>query len=319
MTATRPSRCGGAERRVATWMRPGAKVQAPAYHGDHGTDRKRGLLSMTNERERTQAPTGNVALVTGASRGVGRGIAVGLLEAGFRVYGSGRSIEQADLPPEIRRLPCDHLKDDETAHVFETIRSECGALDLLVNCAWGGYEKMVEDGVFTWLAPFWDQPAHRWTGMMDAGVRVAFVCSANAARMMAPRRRGLIVNISFWSAQRHLGNTIYGIAKAATDKMTSDTAVELKPFAVPVVSLYPGLVRTEAVVAAAKSGAFDLSTSESPEFIGSVINALFRDPNLMERTGQVLVAAAVAKEFGVLDIDGSSPPALTLADIGLER
>lgn len=296
----------------------GAKALAPAYHGDHGTERKRGLLSMTNERERNEAPTGNVALVTGASRGVGRGIALGLLEAGFHVYGSGRSIEQADLSPEIRRLRCDHLKDDETAHVFETIRSECGALDLLVNCAWGGYEKMVEDGVFTWPAPFWDQPAHRWTGMMDAGVRAAFVCSAHAARMMAPRRRGFIVNISFWSAQRHLGNTIYGIAKAATDKMTSDTAVELKPFAVPVASLYPGLVRTEAVVAAAKSGAFDLSTSESPEFIGRVINALFHDPNLMERTGQVLVAAAVAKEFGVLDIDGSSPPALTLADIGLE-
>ncbi|MFE4228702.1 SDR family NAD(P)-dependent oxidoreductase [Arthrobacter sp. NPDC056886] len=273
---------------------------------------------MTNERQGNEAPTGNVALVTGASRGVGRGIALGLLEAGFRVYGSGRSIEQADLPPEIRRLPCDQLKDEETAQVFETIRSECGALHLLVNCAWGGYEKMVEDGAFTWPAPFWDQPAHRWTGMMDAGVRAAFVCSAHAARMMTPRHRGLIVNISFWSAQRHLGNTIYGIAKAATDKMTSDMAVELKPFAVPVVSLYPGLVRTEAVVAAAKSGAFDLSTSESPEFIGRVINALFHDPNLMARTGQVLVAAAVAKKFGVLDVDGNSPPVLTLADIGSE-
>lgn len=282
----------------------------------NATERRRGPLSMTSERERNEAPTGDVALVTGASRGVGRGIAIGLLEAGFRVYGSGRSIDQADLPPGIRRLRCDHLKDEETAHVFETIRSECDRLDLLVNCAWGGYEKMVEGGAFTWPAPFWDQPAHRWTGMMDAGVRAAFVCSAHAARMMTPRHHGLIINISFWSAQRHLGNTIYGIAKAATDKMTSDMAVELKPFAVPVASLYPGLVRTEAVVAAAKSGAFDLSTSESPEFIGRVINALFHDPNLMARTGHVLVAAAVAKEFGVLDIDGSSPPALTLADIG---
>ena len=90
---------------------------------------------------------------------------------------------------------------------------------------------------------------------------------------------------------------------------------ELKPFGVPVVSLYPGLVRTESVLAAAKSGAFDLSTRESPEFNGRVINALFHSPNLMERTGQVLVAAAVAKEFGVLDVDGTSPPVLTLADI----
>ncbi|SDK95017.1 SDR family NAD(P)-dependent oxidoreductase [Arthrobacter sp. ok362] len=273
---------------------------------------------MINERERNEEPTGNVALVTGASRGVGRGIALGLLAAGFRVYGSGRSIEQADLPREIRRLRCDHLKDIETARVFETIRAECGRLDLLVNCAWGGYEKMVEGGAFTWSAPFWDQPAHRWTGMIDAGVRAAFVCSAHAARLMTPRHRGLIINISFWSAQRHLGNTIYGVAKAATDKMTSDMAVELKPFAVPVVSLYPGLVRTEAVVAAAERGAFDLSTSESPEFIGLVINALFHDPNLLTRTGQVLIAAAVAKELGVLDIDGSSPPALTLGDIDLE-
>src|SRR4051794_1632054 len=116
---------------------------------------------MTNHRERNEAPTVNVAPVTGASRGVGRGIALGLLAAEFRVYGTGRSIDQADLPPEIRRLPCDHLNDDETAAVFEAIRSECGGLDLLVNCAWGGYEKMVEGGVFTWAAPFWDQPPHR--------------------------------------------------------------------------------------------------------------------------------------------------------------
>lgn len=271
--------------------------------------------STSNDRKRSEAQTGSVALVTGASRGVGRGIALGLLAAGFRVYGSGRSIEQADLPREIRRLRCDHLQDEETAGVFETIRSECGSLDLLVNCAWGGYEKMVEGGAFTWAAPFWEQPPHRWTGMMDAGVRAAYVCSAHAARMMTPRQRGLIINISFWAAQRHLGNTIYGIAKAATDKMTSDMAVELKPFDIPVISLYPGLVRTESVLAAAKSGMFDLSTSESPEFIGRVINALFHDPNLMARTGQVLVAAAVAKEFGVVDIDGSSPPALTLGDI----
>ncbi len=270
---------------------------------------------MANELEDNRAPEGNVALVTGASRGVGRGIALGLLAAGFRVYGSGRSIDHADLPREIRRLRCDHLKDDETAAAFEAIRTECGRLDLLVNCAWGGYEKMVEDGAFTWAAPFWDQPPHRWTGMMDAGVRAAFMCSAHAARMMTPRHSGLIVNISFWSAQRHLGNTIYGIAKAATDKMTSDMAVELKPFAIPVVSLYPGLVRTESVLAAAKSGTFDLSTSESPEFIGRVASALFHDRHLMARTGQVLVAAAVAKEFGVLDIDGTSPPALKLGDI----
>ena len=185
-------------------------------------------MGMTGHHERNAAPAAEpVALVTGASRGVGRGIATGLLAAGFRVYGTGRSIGRADLPVEVRRLRCDHLNDEQTALVFETIRSECGGLDLLVNCAWGGYEKMVERGEFTWAAPFWEQPAHRWTGMMDAGVRAAFVCSAHAARMMIPLHRGLIVNISFWAAQCHLGNAIYGIAKAATDKMTSDMAVEL--------------------------------------------------------------------------------------------
>lgn len=270
---------------------------------------------MANDRDINENRSGNTALVTGASRGVGRGIAVALLAAGFQVYGSGRSIERADLPLQVRRLHCNHLDDADTARVFETIRSECGRLDLLVNCAWGGYEKMVEGGVFTWAVPFWDQPLHRWTGMMDAGVRAAFVCSAHAARIMAPLHCGVIVNVSFWAAQRHLGNTIYGIAKAATDKMTSDMAVELKPFGVTVISLYPGLVRTESVLAAAKNGAFNLSASESPEFIGRVISALFLDPNLLARTGQVVVAAAAAKEFGILDVDGNSPPALTLADI----
>ena len=159
---------------------------------------------------------------------------------------------------------------------------------------------MVEGGVFTWPAPFWEQPSHRWTAMMDAGVRAAFVCSAHAARMMTPRHRGLIVDISFWAAQRHLGNTVYGIAKAATDKMTSDMAVELKAFRYPGHLSLPGPGdRTESFMAAAESGAFDLSTSESPEFIGRVISALFHDPDLMARTGQVLIAAAVAREFGV--------------------
>ena len=111
---------------------------------------------------------------------------------------------------------------------------------------------MVEDGVFTWSRPFWEQPLHRWHSMMDAGVRAAFVASSQAARLMVPQRQGLIVNISFWAAQKHMGNVIYGVAKAATDKMTSDMAHELQPYGICVVSLYPGLVRTEAVVEAAR-------------------------------------------------------------------
>ena len=253
-----------------------------------------------------------IALVTGASRGVGRGVATSLAEAGYTVFGTGRTIETAELPEAVIRVPCDHLNDEETGNAFDRVATEGGGLDLLVNSAWGGYERMVEDGQFTWPLPFWKQPSRRWTAMMGVGVRSAFVASAHAARMMVPAGGGLIVNISYWAAQKYHGNVIYGVAKAATDKMTSDIAHELRGHGVAAVSLYPGLVRTEAVLSAAESGVFDLSNSESPEFIGRVIAALADDPQLMQRTGGVLVAAQVAAELGVKDVDGKQPRPLTL-------
>jgi dehydrogenase/reductase SDR family member 1 len=240
---------------------------------------------------------------------------VGLVKAGFCVYATGRSIASADLPDEVRRFACDHLHDEETNKVFQAIEANGEGLDLLANGAWGGYERMVENGVFTWPAPFWEQPLHRWTSMIDAGVRAAFVCSARAARFMVPQRRGLIVNISFWAAQKRIGNALYGISKAATDKLTSDIAEELSPFGVAAISLYPGLVRTEAVVAAAAAGVFDLANSESPEFIGRVIAGLHSDSGLMKRSGRALVAASIAAELGVTDIDGRTPKALTISDV----
>jgi len=199
-----------------------------------------------------------VALVTGASRGVGRGVAIGLAAEDFTVYATGRSIHSSDLPSSVVRIQCDHCLDTDTARVFRRIADAGEGLDILVNSAWGGYERMVEDGQFTWGLPFWQQPSHRWSSMMDAGVRSAFFASAQAARLMVARRRGLIVNISFWAAQKYVGNAIYGIAKAATDKMSSDMAHELRPSDVAVVSLYPGLVRTEAVMEAARSGWLDI-------------------------------------------------------------
>jgi NAD(P)-dependent dehydrogenase (short-subunit alcohol dehydrogenase family) len=253
-----------------------------------------------------------VAVVTGASRGVGRGAAIGLHNAGCRVFATGRSILAANLPDEVRRLRADHLRDDDTSVAFDAVAKEAGRLDILVNSAWGGYERMVEDGQFTWAAPFWEQPAHRWSGMMDVGVRAAWVCSAHTARMMIPKRRGLIVNLGFWAAQRYLGNAIYGAAKAATDKLTADMAEDLRPHDVAVVCLYPGLVRTEAVLEAATSGAFDLSNSESPEFIGRVVAALAREPELMAYSGKVLVAAQLARDIGVTDVDGRTPNPLTI-------
>lgn len=256
-----------------------------------------------------------IALVTGASRGVGRGVAISLAEAGYNVYATGRTIESADLPANVIRVRCDHLRDEETAAAFQRVAEEAGALDLLVNSAWGGYERMVDNGAFTWTLPFWEQPAHRWTSMMDGGVRAAWVAASHAARLMAPRRRGFIVNISFWAAQKRLGNAIYGISKAATDKLTADMAHELRDYGIPVVSLYPGMVRTELVLAAAQGGWLDISNSESPEFIGRVVAALARDPALAERSGRVLIAAAIAEELGISDIDGRQPKPLTLETV----
>lgn len=256
--------------------------------------------------------SGQVALVTGASRGVGSGVALGLAHAGATVFATGRSIQPSDLAPGIRTIPCDHTDDPAVAQVFRQIEESAGRLDILVNVAWGGYERMVEDGQFTFVAPFWQQPTWRWDAMMTAGVRAAFVASQHAARLMVPARRGLIVHISAWAAQKHIANTLYGVAKAATDKMASDMAHELKPHGVTAVSLYPGLVRTEAVLAAK---VFDLSNSESPEFIGRAVAALAADPEVLRHSGAILVAAAVAEEYGFTDIDGRQPRALTLADV----
>src|SRR5258708_9217564 len=129
---------------------------------------------------------------------------------------------------------------------------------------------------------------------------------------MIAQRRGLIVNISFWAAQKHIGNGAYGVARGARDKMTADMATELKPYGVAVVSLYPGLVRTEKVMEAAKW--LDLTNSESPEFIGRAVAALAADPDVLRYTGKVLVAAGLAMEYGFTDIDGKTPPSLTLTD-----
>ena len=252
------------------------------------------------------------ALVTGASRGVGRGVAAELAAQGFVVFATGRNIGSTQLPPSIIPVKCDHSLASDTEQLFRRIESSVESLDVLVNSAWGGYERMVEDGEFTWNLPFWQQPLHRWTAMMDVGVRTAFLVAARAAGPMVKRGKGLIVNISFWAAQKYIGNCIYGMAKAATDKMSADMGHELRASGVTAVSLYPGLVRTEAVMQAASGGWLDISNSESPEFIGRVITALVRDPHLMDKSGQVLVAAQVAQQLGVTDIDGRQPVPLSL-------
>jgi len=256
-----------------------------------------------------------VAVVTGATQGVGRGVALGLAEAGATVYATGRTASEETFTSDERVIPvaCDHTRDAETEAAFKRIIDERGRLDVLVNNVWGGYENMIEDGEFTWPRPFWRQPVWRWDAMFQAGVRAHYVCSQLAAQAMVAQRSGLIVNISFWAAQKHIGNVVYGVSKAATDKLTADMAHELREHNVAVVSLYPGLVRTEKVMQAAEW--LDLSNSESPQFIGRAVAALASDPGVLERTGSILVAASLAQEYGFTDIDGKSPRPLTINDV----
>ena len=252
--------------------------------------------------------------MTGGTKGIGRGVASELAASGANVFVTGRSAPiDAPVGPRTIGIRCDHREDRAVTEAFGRIVRDANAVDILVNSVWGGYESMVENSRFTWPMPFWDQPLWRWDAMFNAGVRASYQASQLVAPVMISRRRGLIVNISFWAAQKHIGNVAYGVSKAATDKMTADMATELKPHNVAVVSLYPGLVRTEKVMESAQW--LDLSNSESPEFIGRAIVALAADPDVLRHSGKVLVAAALAQEYGFTDLNGSTPRPLTLADV----
>lgn len=277
-----------------------------------------------------QSLQGKVALVTGASRGVGKGIALGLGEAGATVYITGRTLEPGqaavDLPGTLVEtaqevtalggqcfpLRCDHRDDAQVQAVFAHIQAEQGRLDILVNNVWGGYEHF-NDGTEFWNEKgFWTIPISRWDRMFQAGVRAHYVASLLAAPLMIAQQSGLIVNISYFAAQKDSQGVAYGAAKAADDHMAACMAHELREHHVAAVSLYPGLVRTEAVMKAAQF--FDLSNSESPQFTGRAVAALAADPQVMEKSGQVLVAAALGLEYGFTDIDGRQPRPLSVEE-----
>jgi NAD(P)-dependent dehydrogenase (short-subunit alcohol dehydrogenase family) len=191
---------------------------------------------------------------------------------------------------------CDHRDDEQVEAVFQRVKDEQGRLDILVNNAWAGYEGYVDGRHFPPQYPFWDKPIAFWDENL-AGVRWAYVASWYAAPLLIARSGSLIANISF---NPEPGNPAYGAAKAAVDRLTSDMAHDLRQHNVAVVSLYPGLVRTEGVLLNAQY--FDMSTAESPQFTGRAVVALAADPNLMQKSGQAFVVARLAHEYNFDDV-----------------
>jgi NAD(P)-dependent dehydrogenase (short-subunit alcohol dehydrogenase family) len=266
-----------------------------------------------------------VAVVTGASRGLGRGIATALGSQGWTVYVTGRSSGQP-TEPELGgtiedsaravtagggvgvAVVCDHRDDDQVAALFDRVHTECGQLDLLVNNAFF-LSPSFFDGT-----PFWERPLSEWD-MVDVGLRSHYVASVYAAPMMVARGQGLIVHTSSFGARYYGSSVAYGIGKAGVERLARDAGHELGPFGVTSISLWPGLMSTERTVTNfAKDPAFlggmTLDIAESPEFSGRVIDALATDPDVSRHNGKSLVGAEVALDYGVTDTDGSQPTSL---------
>jgi dehydrogenase/reductase SDR family protein 1 len=258
-----------------------------------------------------------IAIVTGASRGVGKGIALGLGEAGATVYVTGRSVDRGALPGTIGEtaeqvtalggkgiaVRCDHAVDDEVKALIARVESEAGGIDVLVNNAFA-----IPDGKLT--APFWELPLAHWDTLHRVGLRSHYVASWFAAPKMIANKRGLIVNVSSFGAKIYAVNVPYGVGKAGVDRMSRDMGKELKPHGVTVVSLWPGIVKTERLELESDRLAFDTSKGESPQFSGRAVAALANDPKRLEKTGQALVVAELALEYEFTDVDGSQPASL---------
>jgi NAD(P)-dependent dehydrogenase (short-subunit alcohol dehydrogenase family) len=257
-------------------------------------------------------------VVTGASRGMGKGIALALAEQGATVYVTGRTVVPGShsLPgtvgqtaAEVERrggkgiaVQVDHAKDEQVAALFDQIRREQGRLDILVNSALAIPDELTQPG------SFWEKPISNWE-MIDVGLRSNFVAAWHAAQIMVPQKSGLIVAISGYVAVTYTYNVIFGTCKTATDRMARDMAIELKPHKVASVSLWQGFTFTERAQenlrkVSGMASQLNSAAGSSVEFPGRVIAALAQDPEVLKRSGGTFIAAELAQEYGVTDIDG---------------
>ncbi|MBP6724338.1 MAG: SDR family NAD(P)-dependent oxidoreductase [Halioglobus sp.] len=261
-----------------------------------------------------------VVVVTGASRGAGKGIAVALGATGATVYVTGRTRREGDapLPGTVQATAeavtaaggrgiavyCDHGDDSQVAQLFEQVRREQGRLDILVN------NVTVLHDALTATGPFWSKPL-ALADILDVGLRSHYTASWFAAPLLLANGEGLVVNTSSFGGRIYMHGPAYGAGKAGIDKMAHDMAVDFRPHRVAVIALWMGLLATERTrrvfAAEPEKYAGMAATAESPEFSGRVIDALARDPQLMDRSGQVWIGAELALAYGVTDIDGRQP------------
>ncbi len=270
--------------------------------------------------------SGKVAVVTGASRGIGKGIALALASEGATVYVTGRTVTpgSSPLPGTVGEtaaqcnsrggtgvaVQVDHGRDDQVAALFERVEREQGRLDILVNNAFALPDDLTQP------KPFWEKPLSNWE-MIDVGVRSNFVAAWHAARIMAPQKSGLVVAISGYTGVAYTYSVVFGTSKSAVDRMARDMAIELKPYHVASISLWQGLTLTElaqrnlATIPGLKDGAATQPKDAcSPEFPGRVIAALASDPDVMRHSGGTHITAELAREYGITDIDGKVIPSL---------
>ncbi|KAI1712972.1 short chain dehydrogenase domain-containing protein [Ditylenchus destructor] len=280
--------------------------------------------------EYKNALKGQVALVTGASRGIGRGIALQLGEAGATVYITGRKkspeqkLEQSsEKYPSLEKTAnditsrggkgiavyCDHEDEKQVEGVFERIAKEqSGQLDILVNNAFAGIPAIFGSGD----KKFWELPTSVYDTINNTGLRNHYICAVLAAKLMVPRKNGLIVTVSSFGGAEYLFNVAYGIGKAACDKLASDTAVELRDFNVTSVSVWPGPVKTEYIqdtilnTEEANATKSVFATGESIEFPGKCVVAVAADQDKQKVTGRILTTDALGKKYNLKDIDGAT-------------